>query len=68
MKRSSADLIRAIKKDRKLVITASAKGLGPIIMEIDTYISRALDNHLNNLTNYKEVFETDAHMINETNY
>ena len=68
VKRSSVDLIRAIKKDRKLVITASDKGLGPTIMEIDTYISRALEDHLNNQTNYKEVFETEAHMIKETNY
>ena len=37
-------------------------------MEIDTYISRALDDHLNNQTNYKEVFEMDAHMINKINY
>ena len=37
-------------------------------MEIDTYISRALYDHLNNQTNYKEVFETEAHMIKETNY
>ena len=37
-------------------------------MEIDIYINRALDNHLNNPTNYKEVFETDAYLINKTNY
>ena len=33
IKRSSIDLIRSIKKHRKLVITASDKGLGPTIME-----------------------------------
>ena len=65
--RSSIDLIRSIKKDQKLVITASDKGLGPTIMEINTYISRAFVNHLNNPTNYKEVLEIDAHLINETN-
>ena len=68
VKRSSIDLIRSIKKNRKLVITASDKGLGPTIMETSTYIRRAFDNHLNNPTNYSEIIEEDAHLINETNY
>jgi hypothetical protein len=57
-----------IKKTRKLVITASDKGLGPAIMEIDTYIERALNDHLNNPINYKEIYNDEASLINETNY
>lgn len=68
VKRSSIDLIRSIKKNRKLVITASDKGLGPTIMETSTYINRAFDDHLNNPINYKEIIEEDAHLINETNF
>lgn len=68
MKKQKTELLRRIKKDRKLMITATDKGLGPAIMEIDVYINRALDDHLDNKSNYKELEEREAVLINETNF
>ena len=68
VKRSSIDLICSIKKNWKLVMTVSDKGLGTTIMEINSYINRVFDDHLNNPTNYKELIEENAHLTKETNY
>ena len=50
------------------MITNTDKGLGPAIMEITKYIDLCLRNHLNNKNNYCEVDETEAAIIDETNF
>ena len=61
-------LLRLIKKERKLIITETDKGLGPAIMEIDKYIKLFQANHLNDRTNYCEIDQQKADIIDYTNY
>jgi hypothetical protein len=68
MKKSNIEILRRIKKERKLMITSTDKGLGPAIMEIKQYITRGLADHLLNTTNYRELAMEEALLINETNF
>jgi hypothetical protein len=60
--------IKAIKKEKKFMVTATDKNLGPAIMETTLYIRRCLDDHLLNTTNYCELTETEALALNEHTY
>ena len=53
LEKSRIDLLRKIKKERKLVITATDKKQGPAIMEIEQYTARVLTDHLNNTDMYR---------------
>jgi hypothetical protein len=62
------NLLRQVKKERKFIISASDKNLGPAIMEIDQYIERALKDHLDHTETYRELFEEEALLLNEANF
>ena len=66
--KEQVDRLIKIKKDRKLIIVASDKGLGPAVMEIKHYIFLALNHHLNNKNNYKELTKNEARIINHTKF
>ena len=44
-----------VKKDRKFIIIAAGKNLGPCILDIELYIIGCLGDHLNKANTYKEV-------------
>jgi hypothetical protein len=62
------DLLRKMKKERKYIVVAADKNLGPCIMEIEQYINRCLTDHLNITDTYKELPEIEARIINEENF
>ena len=62
------DLLKKIKKERKYIVIASDKNLGPCIIEIKQYINRCLTDHLNNAATYKELPELEARLINDNNF
>ena len=66
--KEQVDRLIKIKKDQKLIIVASDKGLGPAVMEIEHYIFLAQNHHLNNKNNYKELTKNKARIINHTNF
>ena len=68
LEKCKIDLLREIKKNRKYIIIATDKNLGPAIMEIDYYIYRCLTDHLDDKTTYKELSSTEAHLINYENF
>lgn len=65
---NSIEMLRIVKRKRQLIVTATDKGLGTAVMECKQYTRRALEDHLNNTSNYKEIQEAEAKLINETNY
>jgi hypothetical protein len=62
------DLLRQEKKERKLIISAIKKTLGPAIREIDQYIERALKDHLDHTETYRELVKEEALLLNEANF
>jgi hypothetical protein len=68
LEQNKIDLLKSIKKERKYIIIASDKNLGPCIIEIDRYIKKYLEDHLNKTITYKELHELDARLLNEENY
>jgi hypothetical protein len=66
--KQQVDLLRKIKKERKYIVVAADKNLGPCIIEIEQYINRCLKDHLNNNDTYKELREIEARIINEDNF
>ena len=68
LKESKINLLRMIKKERKFIIIATDKNLGPAIMEIDYYIHRCLTDHLNDTDTYKVLSETEARQISVDNF
>jgi hypothetical protein len=62
------DLLRQVKKERKFIISATDKNLGPAILEIDQYIDRALNDHLDHPETYRELVEEEALLLNEANF
>ena len=68
MKKSIIVLLKKLKKDRKFIIIAADKNLGPCIMDIELYITRCLKDHLNKSDTYEEVTEMDALLIQEDNF
>jgi hypothetical protein len=61
-------LLRQVKKERKFIISATGKNLGPAIMEIEQYIERAMIDHLDHTETYREPDEEEALLLNETNF
>jgi hypothetical protein len=57
--------LRAIKREKKFMITATDKNLGPAVLETELYIHRSLKDHLLNQTNYLELSENEALATNE---
>ena len=53
--RNIIEMLRTVKRQRQLIVTATDKGLGTAVMEFEQYTRRALDDHLNNPSNYKEI-------------
>ena len=68
LERKRIDLLRQIKKERKLIIIAADKNLGPCIMEIEYYIERCLTDHLLNTANYRKISKGEATAINVANF
>jgi SAM-dependent MidA family methyltransferase len=62
------DLLQQVKKERKCIISATDKNLGPAIMEIDQYIERALKYHLDHTETYRELVEEEAILLNKANF
>jgi hypothetical protein len=62
------DLLRQVKKERKCIISATDRNLGPAIMEIDHYIERALNDHLDHTETYRELVREEALLLNEANF
>jgi hypothetical protein len=60
--------LRQLKKDGKLMVTATDKNLGPAIMETSLYFRRSLDDHLLNKTQYAEISAGEAFEYDECNY
>jgi hypothetical protein len=50
------------------MVNVTKKNLGPTIMETAVYINRGLTDHLLNMTNYRELSETEALALNEVAY
>jgi hypothetical protein len=65
---SKIEMLREIKKERKYIVVASDKNLGPCIIEIQHYINRCLTDHLNNTDTYKELPELEARILNDMNF
>jgi len=65
---NNIEMLRTVKRERRLFVTATDKGLGTAVMEFELYNRRAFEDHLDNPTNYEEVLEDKARKINETNY
>ena len=61
-------MLSRIKKERKFIVIATNKNLGPAIMKIDYYIQRCLTDHLDQTHTYKELSEMDARILNEENF
>ena len=68
MKKRIIDLLKQLKKDRKYIIIAADKNLGPCILDIELYISRCLGDHLDNTDIYEKVSTIDAMLIQENNF
>ena len=68
MEEKKIKLLKSIKEERKYIVIASDKNLGPCIIEIDRYINKCLDDHLNKTDTYQELLEIDARLLNEENY
>jgi hypothetical protein len=60
--------LKQVKIEKKFMVVATNKSLGPVILETPLYIKRALDDHLLNTTNYKELSEVKALTMNERTY
>ena len=60
-------MLRTVKRKRRLIVTATDKGLGTAVIGFEQYTGRSLGDHLNNSINYKEIQEAEAIIINETN-
>ena len=68
IEKRKVDLLRLIKKERKFIVIATDKTLGPAIMEIEYYIHRCLTDHLDDTDTYKVLSETEARQINVDNF
>ena len=68
MKKKIISLLKQLKKDRKYIIIAADKNLGPCILDIELYINRCLGDHLNNTDIYEEVSPIDAMIIQKNNF
>jgi hypothetical protein len=52
--------LSALRTDPSVIITATDKNLGPVVIDTETYIDRALQDHLLNGSNYKQLTEQEA--------
>jgi hypothetical protein len=58
-------LIRAIKEDQQFILCLTDKNLGPAILERDTYIRRAFQDHLGNANTYTALSTDEANTLLE---
>lgn len=61
-------ILRQLKKERKFIIVNTDKNLGPAIIELDHYIHRSLEDHLNDKTTYRELSKFKADALNKINF
>jgi hypothetical protein len=52
--------LKQIKIEKKFMVVVTGKNLGPAILETPLYITRVLDDHLLNKTNYQELTKLKA--------
>jgi len=52
--------LRELKQDERIVILPTDKNLGPSVLDTETYIDRALQDHLLNETNYRQLSQEEA--------
>ena len=65
LSRPALQELRAIKWEKKFMVTATDKNLSPAELETEFYIQRALTDHLLNCTKYLELSENEALATNE---
>ena len=53
-------LLESLRHSNEHIVLPSDKNLGPVIMERETYIRRALTDHLLNATNYRQLTYAEA--------
>ena len=66
--KTKIELLRTIRKERKIIIVTADKNLGLCILEIEQYIKRCLSNHLVRKETNKEPTELVAAVLNENNF
>ena len=66
--KEKVNLLRTIKKERKFIVIAADKQLGPCVMELKQYVNRSLTDHLHNSDTYEELSEIGARIVNEENF
>ena len=57
---NNIEMLRTVKRERRLFVTATDKGLGTAVMEFELYNRRAFGDHLDNPTNCKEIQVDEA--------
>ena len=68
LEKKKIEMLRQIRKERKYIIVAADKNLGPCIIELEQYINKCMTVHLNATGTYKELIEMDARIMNEENF
>jgi hypothetical protein len=57
------ELILALQQDKRFIVGATDKNLGPFIIERDVYIKRCFQDHLLNTSTYKRLTDEDAKLM-----
>ena len=68
LEKHKVDLLRLNKKERKFIVIATDKNLGPAIWEIEYYIHRCLTDHLDDTDTYEVLSDTEARQNNLDNF
>lgn len=68
LEKSKIGLLRAIRKERKYIVVAADKNLGPCMLEIEQCINMCLDDHINKKETHMEFTGLDAVILNEDNF
>jgi hypothetical protein len=57
------EIILALQNDKRFIIGATDKNLGPFIIEREVYIKRCFQDHLLNTSNYKRLTDDEARIM-----
>jgi hypothetical protein len=57
------EILLELQNDKRFIIGATDKNLGPFIIERDEYIKRCFDDHLLNSSTYKRLTREEANLI-----
>jgi hypothetical protein len=53
--------LKEIRNDERIMVMPTDKNLGPVVLDTETYIDRALTDHLLNTHNYQQLTAATAH-------